>query len=346
MTTALEKIYAKITRRKRRWLDLYDAHRPGTRLVLVRWMPDLPERPWPHLENAAERVEWAWLKYQMQLEQLEWLEDDSLPFLDVYTGTEIFAAAFGCRTYYPENDMPFAMPRIHSAEEVAGISIPALDAPPVRILFEMAEELRRRAGPEALLHMVDLQSPMDICALIWDKTTFYPALIQEPEAVQELARKVQTFLVMFLDEWFARFGREFIAHYPDYYMPYGITLSEDEVGAVSGRMFNRLFLPELAALSERYGAMGMHCCANARHQWENWKKIPNLKLLNLVQPPEVTREAWTFFADHVAQYHSYQGEGPAESWRAQHPPQARMVYEVNAASKEEAMELARRLKVE
>ena len=349
MSLSETEIKARIEARKQRWVDLYDPARAGMRVVLVRYMPELPERPWPHLDNAADRVEWAWRKYQLQMQQLEWLDDDTLPFLDVYTGTEIFAAAFGCKTYYPENDMPFAMPCIRSggaeaAEAVAALQIPSLDVPPIRVLFEMAEELRRRAGPDALVHLVDIQTPMDISALIWDKTQFYPALIQQPEVVRQLAHKVQTFMVTFLDAWFARFGREFIAHYPDYYMPYGITLSEDEVGAVSGRMFNNLFLPELTTLSNRYGAMGMHCCAHARHQWENWKKIPNLKLLNLVQPPEVTREAWGFFAGHTAQFHNYQGEGSAETWREQHPPEARMVYEVFANSKEEAIEIASCLK--
>ena len=36
-------------------------------------------------------------------------------------------------------------------------------------------------------------------------------------------------------------------------MPRGLTLSEDEVGAVSPALFDSLFLPELAELSARYG---------------------------------------------------------------------------------------------
>ncbi|RPJ42794.1 MAG: hypothetical protein EHM21_12340, partial [Chloroflexi bacterium] len=273
-----------INNRKQRWLDFYDPSKPPSSLFLIRYMPELGERPWPRPQEYEARLEWSWRKYQLQLEQLEWLEDDTLPFLDLYTGTEIFAAAFGCEVHYPENDMPFAMPRIRGAEEVDGIEMPGLDSPAITPLFAMAEELKRRAGPDALLHMVDLQSPMDIAALVWDKTQFYPALITHPEAVRALAGKIHTFMNRFLDEWFRRFGREFISHFPDYYMPRGITISEDEVGAVSGKMFESLFLPELAELSERYGGIGMHCCAHARHQWANFKKIPGLRLVNFVQP--------------------------------------------------------------
>ena len=155
---------------------------------------------------------------------------------------------------------------------------------------DIADELRRRAGPDALMRLIDVQSPMDIAALVWDKNTFYAALIESPAAVKELAGRVKELLVAFLDRWFARYGGAFMAHYPQYYMSRGLTLSEDEVGAVSPEMFDALFLPELADLSARYDGLGMHCCANARHQWEGFKRIPDLRLLNLVQPMEVCAE--------------------------------------------------------
>lgn len=344
MTLPDSKMNHILAERKQRWLDFYDQSKPPTSLFLIRYMPELPERPWPRPQEMQARVEWSWRKYQLQLEQLSWLDDDTLPFLDLYTGTEIFAAAFGCQVYYPEGDMPFAMPRIRTAEEVSAIAIPDLDSPAVATLFTMADELYRRAGKNALLHMIDLQSPMDIAALVWDKTQFYPALIQSPQAVRELAEKIKVFMMRFLDEWFARFGTEFISHYPDYYMPHGITISEDEIGAVSGKMFNALFLPELVDLSERYGGIGLHCCANARHQWANLKKVPGLRMLNLVQPPEVIREAVDFFAETTAQWPSYGGDGPAWTWPRQAAPQARIVYEIYVQSKEEAVETAARMR--
>jgi len=34
-------------------------------------------------------------------------------------------------------------------------------------------------------------------------------------------------------------------------------------------------LPELIELSHEFGGIGMHCCADAEHQFESFKKIPN-----------------------------------------------------------------------
>lgn len=331
---------ALLAARKQRWIDLYDPARPPTRLFWIHYFPGLGERPWPYPDRIEARIEWAWRKYQIQLEQLEWLDDDSLPFLDVYTGTEIFAAAFGCEEHLPGSDMPFAMPLVHSAEEADRLEVPSLDAPPLARLWTIARELRRRAGPGALLRTPDLQSPMDIAALIWDKATFYPALVEQPEAVTRLAEKIRRLLTQFLDAWFAEFGSEFIAHYPDYYVPRGVTLSEDEVGVVSPAVFRRFFLPELEELSNRYGGLGMHCCANSKHQWEGFRQIPGLFLLNLVQPPEVLRKSFPFFEGQCAQLPVWYADGPAEEWHRHHPPQRRLVFDLTANSREEALRLA------
>jgi hypothetical protein len=329
--------------RKQRWLDLYDKNTTPNYVFVVRPLDPLSTRPLPHPDKKQARIEWAWQKYTDQIERLDWLDDDTLPYLDIYTGTEIFAEAFGCTVHRPDDDMPFALPLITEASEVARLPQPDLNTPGLSLLFEIADELRRCAGDKALLRMVDIQSPLDICALIWDKRQFYPALIETPNAVLELAAKVRTLLTAFLDEWFARYGVSFIAHFPDYYMPQGITLSEDEIGAVSIRMFEQLFLPELTFLSERYGEIGMHCCAHARHQWQNFTKIPGLRVLNLIQPPDVLAEAYGFFAPHVVQMHSWCGDMP-DQWVKTLPATSRVVIETYAADRDQAQQWADRLR--
>jgi hypothetical protein len=183
---------------------------------------------------------------------------------------------------------------------------------------------------------------MDIAALIWDKNTFYVALIESPDAVQELAAKVRLLLVRFLDEWFTRYGRDFVAHYPDYYLAAGVSLSEDEIGAVNPDMFYELFLPELAELSERYGGLGMHCCADAHHHWPAWQEIPALRLLNVVQPVDQIRAAYERFGDATAQMHSWCGHGDPRTWRF--PAGSRVVIAATAGSRDEAQQLTESLR--
>jgi hypothetical protein len=330
--------------RKRRWVDFLDMKSPVKQVFLVEYYDEgTPARPMLWRDKKKERIEWAWQMYNQMLEHVQWLRDDSLPFLDNLTGTEIFAEAFGCKVHRPSDNNPFALAMIHSAAEVSKVKVPRLEDSSLVLLFEIADELQARAGKGALLKPPDMQSPIDIASLIWDKNDFYIALIEEPEAVKELAGKVKELLTAFLDEWFRRYGTEFIAHFPNYYMPKGITLSEDEVGVINGDMFMEFCLPELSDLSERYGGIGMHCCANAQHQWENFKKIPNLRLLNFVQPEEVLRDAYQCFADHVPQMHSWNGNGESWTWPQSYPKGAHVVLQTRANTKDEALFLSEKL---
>ncbi|MFH1568917.1 MAG: uroporphyrinogen decarboxylase family protein [Gemmatimonadota bacterium] len=338
----MAEVEREMAARKARWTQFLERSGPPGHMLLVRYDEGLPPRPLPHPDRVAERIEWAWLKYRKQLEAASWLDDDAVPCLDPYTGTEIFAAAFGCRVHRPEDTNPFALPLIHDAGEVAGLRVPEISAEPLAVLFEIADELRRRAGPEGLMRLPDIQSPMDIAALIWDKNDFYIAALEAPEAVRELAAKVRQLLTAFLDEWFARYGRDFVAHYPDYYMPGGITLSEDEIGAVNPEMFRQLFLPELAELSSRYGCLGMHCCADAHQHWEAWKEIPALRLLNIVQKPPVVQEAYTYFAGHTTQMHSWCGDGEPAAWTF--PEDSRVVVSAGGGPPDAARELVEKLR--
>ena len=178
---------------------------------------------------------------------------------------------------------------------------------------------------------------MDIAALSWDKNSFYIALLEEPTAVKELSRMVFELLTTFLDEWFSRYGTEYIAHYPSYYMKGGMTLSEDEIGAVDGRMFEEMFCDELCELSERYGGIGIHCCANAVHHWDNLKRIPGLRLRNLHIEPD---QALQHFENHVPQWHALPGaDRPAERI-GRIPPNAHAVVQMAAANRDEAKKVA------
>ena len=151
-----------VEERRRRWRDflLSDGH-PG-HVFLIDYEPDHLERPplWP--DRKEERIEWAWQEYEQQIARMEWLRDDSIPCLNVCTGTEIFAEAFGCTVVRPADNMPFARPLIATASEVSALKVPAVTSGSLTLLFQIADELTQRSGPGTLLKMVDLQSPMDI----------------------------------------------------------------------------------------------------------------------------------------------------------------------------------------
>jgi len=287
----------EIARRKQNWIDLYDGKRRAIPFVDMNLA-----RPFPRPDNIEERVAWSLDSYEKQLARMARVDDDHVPFLDVFTGTELFAAAFGAKVHYPDNNMPFALPVIRSAEELDRIPAAGLDAKPLADVFAIADRLKQK-HPDAILTLPDIQSPLDIAALLWEKEDFFPSMLAEPEAVLSLVDKTAALLTAFLDAWRARFGTETSAHFPAYYLPHGVSVSEDEIGSISPDMFETFSLPTLTALAERYGGLGIHCCAHSMHQWEGIKKIPNLMLLNLSPHTGTPPEAFHSFGKRIVHMH-------------------------------------------
>ena len=296
-----------IEKRKQNWVDFYDLNSDVNRMLLVECPWLTAEKPMLWWEKADDRVNWAYENYERQMENTAWLHDSKVPFMSMITGTEIFAEAFGCGVHKPLNNNPCAMPLVFSTDDLYKVKVPKVCDTKLSILFDMADKLKKRAGKDALLSLPDVQTPMDIAALIWEKSDFFPALYEEPEAVKELTFKIKEFMFEFFDQWFLRYGKEFSAHFPDYYMPYGITMSEDEIGCVNSGMYKEFFEKELHEFSERYGQIGIHCCADAAHQWENLKNVPNLKLINIGKDEQQVYDSAKLFENVCAQFPLTQG---------------------------------------
>ena len=280
-----------------RWLDLYEGSR---RTVVIIDQKDYGTIPILSSENTDEFFDWNIRRYHVMADSSEWLDDETIPHVSLNTGTHIFAEAFGCDVIYPGDSNPFARPCVFGAGDATKIRRPVLENSSLMRNFDLGMKLRA-AAPDAMIQLPDIQSPLDIAALIWEKSGFYTSMIDEPQAVKDLIEMVYELLTEFLDLWFRTFGREFIAHYPAYYMPRGITLSEDEIGSISAAQFGEFALPVLCRLSQHYdGRIGIHCCADAKHQWGLLKSIPGLTLLNLnphYHAASAAREASVFFRE-------------------------------------------------
>ena len=322
---------------REKYLRFYDVNSDERTLVHIYYSPGLPARPLPTPENEDRRAEWSLLKYENMISTREAVRDDQIPFLSVYTGTEIFAEAFGCGVHFPRDNNPFALPLIHTAAEAARLKRPALDAPSLERTFRIAARLRK-ACPDGLLGLPDIQSPFDIAALIWEKSSFFIATLEEPEAVKDLCAMVEETLTGFLDQWFREFGTDYVAHYPDLFMRGGMTLSEDEAGSISPYLFRKFCLGGLSRLSERYGGIAIHCCANSERQWDNFARVPGLRLINLNQPDDVLWRGFHRFERVAAQMHMQKYGGTDIDFYTQEemPKDAHVLLFASAATLDEA----------
>jgi hypothetical protein len=244
---------------------------------------------------ASERPVTDWVpyfeqRYEWRMQFLDRVPDDSVPYVSLLTNTGFFPAAFGASLHKYDVGGVAARPLVHSSAEAAALTRPGMDARPFDRYFELAERLQERLGPDAPLSVPDIQSPFGIAAILWEKADFMLACAMEPTAVHELTDMCGELLEEFLCEFEARVDNRNICHCPDMWVPpeYGCSLSEDEIGVISPQMFEEFCLPWLKRLSEQFGGLWIHCCADADHQYESLAKIPDLMGLNrkFFQGPE------------------------------------------------------------
>ncbi len=124
---------APILQRKQRWLNFYDRSQPKSHIFLIRYAPELGPKPWPNPDVKHQRLEWIWRNYEWHLQRMDWLDDDTIPCLDMITGTELFAEAFGCPVHRPADNMPFALPLAQDAAAAEKLAIPTVGCAPVGV---------------------------------------------------------------------------------------------------------------------------------------------------------------------------------------------------------------------
>lgn len=253
----------------------------------------IPSWQWPGGEYpladkpVAHWLPWVTENYARHVKILEAVGDDSVPLAPLTTGTYLYASAFGCPAHYPPESLPAALPIVNCGAEADRLPEPDLwKSPTLYRVFELARLVQQELGRDVPLHTCDVQAGFDIACLVWNKTTGYLALADPDEcgAFKRLADKCARLLKRFLVEFHREFPQLSACHCPVTWAPpeMGPWLSHDECGALSTRMFEEFCLPELIDLSETFGGIGMHCCADAEHQFESFKKIPNFYGFNRV----------------------------------------------------------------
>lgn len=337
--------------RNRRYLtDLFAGPFPGHAIIMD------PEPRENGLQRFGDftlglRPQAEWLAhllrgYEDRLRWHEALDDDSVPYVKLNTGTQIFAAAFGCAVHVYEDSPPAALPLVTTAEEADRLAVPSLDAPSLARVFEMARLVRERVGPDVPISVPDIQSAFDIAALIWRKQELYVATKTQPDAVKRLVEKCQALLIRFFDAFMREVGEVNLCHCPIAWAPpeLGVWLSEDEAGALSVRMFEEFCLPNLAELSQRYGGLFVHCCATADHQYGSFKKIPNLRGLNRVFQKPGPGPAIQAFSGQTVLMMAWIEEEVAHEMLAMARPDTRFLFNMPGRPLEEAKATLARLR--
>ena len=338
----------RIKRNKNFLADLFAGPFRGHGIVME---PQYPDAPGPGDFTCSDRphdewVSWIINRYHTKCESLEALDDDSVPDISLHTGTHVFAATFGCPVHVDPNSPACALPRVTEAREADLLPEPDINTPPLDRVFEMGQTLRRHLGPDAPMNVPDIQSPFDIAALVWKKEELLVAMYENPQSVKRLVDKCCKLLTSFLLEFKKRFPECNLVHCPNAWAPpeLGCSLSEDEAGTISTAMFEEFCLPSLTELSNTFGGLFMHCCADADHQYGQFNKIPNLRGLNRVYQAAGPKPAIEAFSGRTVLMQAWYDEEAVNNMIDMALPDTRFLFNMAAESLEDAKRMYERLR--
>lgn len=277
--------------------------------------------------------------FRRKAAMLERLEDDSVPVASLMTGTQLFAQAFGCEVHTYKDNNPCALPLVNNAAEADQVELPDLwKTGCLQRVFELGELVLKELGPGTALGPCDLQSGFDTASLIWNKEDLLCSMVLDPDTVKRLSRKCAQLLKTFLIEFRKEFPTLSPCHCPGCWTPpeLGPWLSNDECGMMSSEMFEEFCLPELIELSETFGGLGMHCCADAEHQFPSFKKIPNFYGFNRVQDKHGYLPLLDHFAGKGSPVHvlAWVSDEVIEQLIRQAPPETRFIFNMGGTDYE------------
>ncbi len=290
-----------MTPSQRFFIDLFSFDRPFPGHGVRVSPPGVHDQAVLRHGKVEDRAQMGKRVLEHELRCLEEVGDDRVPMLHCWSGTEVFAAAFGSPVSYPEHSMPFALPAVYTAEDADRLEAPDVLSGTLGDMFRLADRMVELCGPQYPVRICDIQSPFDIAALIWEKEAFFNALIESPEAVHRLLRKVTDTLINFIRAFCDRYAKVCLVHYPDVWLPaeWGVCLSEDDIGSISNRHFEEFCLPYLQELAGAFGGISMHSCAAGQHQWRSFLKLPRMRYLNLHHPPTSLQVSIELFSDRA-----------------------------------------------
>jgi len=279
--------YAKIIERWKAFWALEDLKRP---LWMIHTPPGLTPTP-STLKKGPISLLMKNKVFQLQneLEVLRWREeyfigDDFIPHLQPQQGVTVFASAFGCQVDY-QHGLPWAHPVIKandSAKKVYELPIPKVTDGQLGEMLEFTDYFVKKTKGAYPIALTDLQGPLDTAYLVWDSTSFMMAMYDHPREVHYLMRLVTDLIIKFTKEQRAH-SPEFIpCHFPSVYLPdgQGIAISDDCLAVISSELYEQFSLPYVNELSEEFGGVLIHSCGNFVHQFDNLKKIHNLRGIN------------------------------------------------------------------
>ncbi|MBD3288080.1 hypothetical protein GF337_04695 [candidate division KSB1 bacterium] len=212
-------------------------------------------------------------------------------------GTGILPSLFGAEIFWMDDSAetlptvrPFKDAKV-TIRRLIDQGIPAIDHSFGGQTLEMGErfmELKMRyplIGKHVHIYHPDLQSPMDVCELLWGSRLFL-AVVDQPELVMNLLTLVTDRYIEFMKEWdeiVAANNDGFAVHW--YCLHRGhIMLRDDSAMNFSAEMYGEFIKPYNQKLLNEFNGGAVHFCGTGDHFIDQLAEMDGIYAIDMRQP--------------------------------------------------------------
>lgn len=200
---------------------------------------------------------------------LEYLSD-TLPYIEPWFGTGVYAQAFGGVYFWRENECPACHYKYKDINEIKNINKPSIaESEMLQHVKKSLEYICEQTAGRIPICMTDTQSPNDVATLILDAVEVFTAFYMDPDAIKY-------FLQMITDivEEFSLLQKNIIGKAlasPGHIMANssiygkGISISDDNLAVCSQKTNEEFLLPYDIQLGQKFGGVAIHSCGNWAH---------------------------------------------------------------------------------
>lgn len=296
------------------WRNFVDGHYSGDIFSPRRSSISAPGIDWPpyRVNAAIEDIEMMLIQqYGLCSDILSGQNDGVLSMGNGYLlcvranyGTSIIPSLFGVELFTmteEHNTLPTSWPIAGGKDAIKRLldqGVPDIYQSLGGKVFRAGERFVQIAdrypgiGQHVHIYHPDLQSPMDLCEVLWGSSLFLDT-VDEPELVKEfLALITETYLV-FLRAWDTLVA----APTDGYAVHWGflqkghIMLRDDSAMNFSPDMYREFIMPYDQRLLDAFGGGAMHFCGKGDHYLPHACSLPGMTAINLSQPEYNDMEA-------------------------------------------------------
>lgn len=208
-------------------------------------------------------------------EHLELIDDEYLPYIDIFMGTPLIPSAFGCKVKFFKDKDPWAEGKIiNDYKDIDKITIPDFKKSILmKNTIDFIDYYKAQTNGKLPVSLPDVQGPLSVAIDLMGTEKAYLGFNDDPERMKKLFEIISETIVKFLNIILGKIDdNEYLFDWLGIYGPKekrAIRISEDNIISVSKELYKEFIEPFHTKIINELNGGVIHWCGNGKHNFSN-----------------------------------------------------------------------------